>query len=67
MGEDVPDARGVLAQHVRVGPQRDGRISAAEAGGYHVDGNPGEQQRGGVQGPQIVQTGVGQRPGRGNG
>ena len=41
----------MLTQHVRVDPQRDGRISVAEAGSYHMDGYPGEQQCGGVQVP----------------
>ena len=48
----------MLTQHVRVDPQRDGRIGVAEAGSYHVDGYPGEEQCGGVQVPQIVQSGT---------
>jgi hypothetical protein len=49
LGEDVPDARRMLTQHVRVDPQRDGRIGVAEAGSYHMDGYSGEKQCGGVR------------------
>ena len=52
----------MLTQHVRVDPQRDGRIGVAEAGSYHMDGYPGEKQCGGVQVPQIVQSGTRQWP-----
>ena len=40
LGEDVPNARRMLTQHVRVDPRRDGRIGVAEAGSYHMDGYP---------------------------
>ena len=36
----------MLTQYVRVDPQCDGRIGVAEAGSYHMDGDPGEQQAG---------------------
>jgi hypothetical protein len=45
----------VLAEHVRVDPQGDGRVGVIEAGRDHMDGDSGEQQCGGVQMAQIVQ------------
>jgi hypothetical protein len=39
---------------------------AAEAGSYHVDRYPSEEQCGGVQVPQIVQSGTRQWPSRGS-
>jgi hypothetical protein len=49
LGEDVPDTGGVFAQAVGVDAQGHGGVSVAEAGGYDVDGDSGEKQRGGVQ------------------
>jgi hypothetical protein len=39
----------VLAQNMGVDPQRNGRISVAEPGGYDVHRDPGQQQCSGVQ------------------
>ena len=55
LGEDVPDTGGVFAQDVGVDAQGYGGVGVAEAGGYDVDGDSGEKQRGRVQVAQIVQ------------
>jgi hypothetical protein len=66
LGEDVPDTGCVLAQDVRVDAQGHGGVGVAKAGGYDVDGDSDEKQRGGVQVAQIVQAGMGEWGGRGS-
>ena len=46
----------MLAEHVRVDPQRDGRISVAEPRGHHVHRDPGQDQGGRMQVTQIMQA-----------
>jgi hypothetical protein len=58
LGEDVPDARGVLAEDVGVDAQGHGRVGVAEAGGDDVDWDSCEQQGGRVQVAQVMQPGV---------
>jgi hypothetical protein len=65
LGEDVPDTGCVFAQDVGVDAQGYGGVGVAEAGGYDVDGDSGEKQRGRVQVAQIVQPGMGEWRGQG--
>jgi hypothetical protein len=55
LGEDVPDAGGLLAEDVGIYPQSNGRVGVAESCGDHVDGDPGQQQSSGLQVAQVVQ------------
>ena len=57
----------MFAQDVGVDAQGHGGAGVAEAGGYDVDGDSGEKQRGRVQVAQLVQPGVGEWCGRGSG
>jgi len=57
----------VFAQDVGVDAQSHGGVGVAEAGGYDVDGDSGEKQRGRVQVAQIVQPGMGEWGGWGSG
>jgi hypothetical protein len=59
LGEDVPDTGGVFAHDVGVDAQGHSGFGVAEANGYDVDGDPGEEQRGRMQVTQIVQPGMG--------
>jgi hypothetical protein len=61
VGEDVPDAEGVLPQDVRVNPQRHGWIVVAEPHSHDMYRDPGQQQRGGVQ---VVGSSPSERPAR---
>ena len=54
LGEDIADARCVLAEDVRIHAQSHGGVGMPEAGGDDVNGNSGEQQRGRVQVAQIM-------------
>ena len=65
MGEDVPDTGCVFARDVGVDAQGHGGAGVAEAGGYDVDRDLGEKQRGRVQVAQIVQPGMREWRGRG--
>jgi hypothetical protein len=46
----------MLAEHMRVDPQRHGRISVAEPRGHHVDWDPGQEQGSRMQVAQIVEA-----------
>jgi len=67
LGEHIADAKGVLAQYMRVDAQRHGWVGVAEPSGHDVHRDPGEKQRGRVQVAQIVQPGMGEWGGWGSG
>jgi hypothetical protein len=47
---------GMLAYHVGVDPQGYGWVGVAEPGSHDMDRDPGKQQCGGVQVPQVMQA-----------
>ena len=55
IGENVRGGGLGGADHVGVDAEGDSRVRVAEAGRDDVDRDAGEQQRGGVQVPQVVQ------------
>jgi hypothetical protein len=59
-GEDIADAKGVFAQHMRVDAQRHGWVGVAKPGGHDMYRDSGEEQRGRVQVAQIMQAGMGE-------
>jgi hypothetical protein len=61
LGEDVPDAEGMLPQHVRIDAQGHGWIGMAEPGSYNVIRDTCKPERGRVQVAQVMKAGVRER------
>ena len=57
-GEDVGGLGELVADDVRVHPQRDRGVGMAEPGGDHMHPHASQQQGRGVDVPQIMQPGV---------
>jgi hypothetical protein len=54
LGEDVADAKGMFAKHVRVDADSHGWACVPKPGGHHMDPDSSQQERGRVQVAQIV-------------